>query len=437
MTPHEFLEQQANNVEQALTETLRYDYGPKPTWDYYQECQERLNRIKLAIGVTSETDLAGIKARLDELTNLSVWISLIERSRLGEFSWPFADALRRMAEILLSETALSGATVLPIVHIVADGEGYFIHYETTSASSKRKFAFIAFPRPLKHHVLLHSLFGHELGHTALHTVGAGSILQNDVITALESAGPLANAAAMDVWIYDSAAPAEIKRELNHFQAMNGTQYTFDDHCRLDWIVELICDLFGLLLFGPGFAAAHQVYLRPLNSNPYEIGLPQSTHPPYAVRHRMLVRTMRLLSWDVPVTTESPYQQAEQDLLNYVLLDSYDNWSTLVSDQQLSNAVAGIQRLFSSYRPLGYTTPEGHLLVGLIKQLDMRVPPIIATLSNTGKPQLSTTEIAHTLYAGWIYSLTSEPLSFLQTNKLCDHALLQQIAINLALEKKMK
>jgi hypothetical protein len=223
MTPHEFLEQQANNVEQALTETLRYDYGPKPTWDYYQECQERLNRIKLAIGVTSETDLAGIKARLDELTNLSVWISLIERSRLGEFSWPFADALRRMAEILLSETALSGATVLPIVHIVADGEGYFIHYETTSASSKRKFAFIAFPRPLKHHVLLHSLFGHELGHTALHTVGAGSILQNDVITALQSAGPLANAAAMDAWIHDSAAPAEIKRELNHFQAMNGTQ----------------------------------------------------------------------------------------------------------------------------------------------------------------------------------------------------------------------
>src|SRR6266542_701181 len=88
MTPHEFLEQQARNVEQALTETLRYDYGPKPTWDYYQECQERLVRIKLAIKNTNQTDLVGIKARLDELSYLSVWISLIERSRLGEFSWP-------------------------------------------------------------------------------------------------------------------------------------------------------------------------------------------------------------------------------------------------------------------------------------------------------------------------------------------------------------
>jgi hypothetical protein len=65
MTPHEFLEQHAENVERALTETLRYDYGPKPTADYYQECQERLNRVKLAIITTSHADLAGSK--LDSL----------------------------------------------------------------------------------------------------------------------------------------------------------------------------------------------------------------------------------------------------------------------------------------------------------------------------------------------------------------------------------
>src|ERR1700730_2278688 len=122
MTPHEYLEQQAENVEQALSETLRYDYGPKPTWNYYQECRESLDRIKLAITSTNTTDYAEIEARLDELTSLSVWISLIERSRLGEFSWPFAEALRRMAEELLADTGLSGAKTPPIVHIVADGE---------------------------------------------------------------------------------------------------------------------------------------------------------------------------------------------------------------------------------------------------------------------------------------------------------------------------
>jgi hypothetical protein len=197
-----------------------------------------------------------------------------------------------------------------------------------------------------------------------------------------------------------------------------------------------------LLFGPGFAAAHQVYLRPLNSNPYEIGLPNSTHPPYAVRHRMLLRAMQLLRWNVPVTAESPYREAEQELLSYVLLDPYDAWSTLVSDKQLTAAIAGIQKLFLSYPPLGYTVPNGPMMIELVKQLTMRLPPIIATLSNTGKPKLSTIDIAHTLYAGWIYSignrhLTSKPLPFLQTNKLCDHALLQQTAINIALAKGMK
>jgi hypothetical protein len=262
MTPREFLEQQARNVDQALTETLRYDYGPKPSWNYYQECRERLDRIELAIRGTSRTDLDGIEARIDELTDLSVWISLIERSRLGEFSWPFAEALRNMAEALLVETGLSGAPIPPIVHVIADGEGYFIHYEKTSASGKHKFAFINFPRPLKHHVLLHTIFGHELGHTALHSVDAGSILQSDVLTALESSGPLSSTTDMDSWIHDPAAPSDVRSELSYYFTTLGTRYSFDDYYRLSWLDELICDLFGLLLFGPGFSAAHQMYLVP-------------------------------------------------------------------------------------------------------------------------------------------------------------------------------
>jgi hypothetical protein len=442
MTPHEYLKQQAKNVEQALTETLRYDYGPKPTWDYYQECCDRLDRIKLAIAGTDKADLSGIEARLDELSYLSIWISLIERSRLGEFSWPFAEALRKMAEVLLAETGLSGAKIPPIVHIVSDGEGYLIHYETTSPSGKHKFAFIAFPRPLKHHVLLHSLFGHELGHTALHTVGAGTILQNDVMRALQSSGPLASIGAMTSWLHDSAAPTAIKRELNQYQLMTGSAYAMTEYYRLQWLDELICDLFGLLLFGPGFAAAHQVFLRPMQPNPYEFGPSDPTHPPYAIRHRMLVRTMQLIGWQTPVATLSPIQEAEKELLDYVLLDNFDPWSTILSDGQLLQAVAGVQKVFAAYGALGYSLPAEQTLSKLVEQLTMRLPPIIAGLSNRGVPELKETDITHTLYAGWVYAignrhLTREPLSFLETNMLCDHALLQQRAINIALKKKMK
>jgi hypothetical protein len=442
MTPHEYLTQQAKNVEQALSETLRYDYGPKPTWNYYQECCERLERIKIAIGGTSVSDLFGINARLEELTNLSLWISLIERSRLGEFSWPFAEALRKMAETLLAETGLSGAKIPPIVHIVSDGEGYFIHYERTSPSGKHKFAFIAFPRPLKHHVLLHSLFGHELGHTALHTVGAGTILQNEVMKALQSSGPLSSNATMTSWLHNNAAPAEIKRELRQYQSMSGTRYSMIEYYRLKWLDELICDLFGLLLFGPGFAAAHQVFLRPIQPNPYEFGPADPTHPPYAIRHRMLVRTMQLIGWQTPVATQQPLLQAEQDLLDYISLDRFDAWSTILSDDQLLLAVAGVQKVFAAYGALAYVPPDEYTLSHLVRQLTMRLPPIIAGLTNRGAPELREVDIAHTLYAGWVYSighsrLTSEPLSFLETNMLCDHALLQQSAINIAIAKKMK
>lgn len=442
MTPHEFLKQQVYNVEQALTETLRYEYGPRPRGDYYQECLQRLDLIKLDISTTANTDLPGIEARLGELSYLSIWISLIERSRLGEFSWPFAEALRTMAETLLIEPVLSGFPLSPIVHIIADGEGYFIHYERTSASGKHKFAFINFPRPLKHHVLLHCLFGHELGHTALHTAGlgsAGDILQKLVLTALQSSGPLRNENSLNSWIHDNAAPTLVKAELSQYQATYGDSYALDNYYYLKWLDELICDLFGLLLFGPGFAAAHQVYLRPVHSNPYGLA---ATHPPYATRHKMLVRTMQILGWDQPIITQQPHQLAEQDLLTYVLSDSYDQWAMLLSDQQLKQAVAGINQVFSTHGSLGYVAPTSQTLTDLVSQLVLRLPPILAGISNKGAPQLRTVDIAHTLYAGWVYAvgasqLTLEPLTFLKTNMLCDHALLQQRAINIAITKKMK
>jgi hypothetical protein len=442
MTPHEFLKQQAKNVEQALTETLRYEYGPRPVGDYYQECLKRLNLIELAIAKTGTTDFAGIEARLEELTDLSVWISLIERSRLGEFSWPFAEALRTMAEALLVEPGLSGLELSPIVHVIADGEGYFIHYERTSASGTHKFAFINFPRPLKHHVLLHCLFGHELGHTALHTAGMGSsgqILQTQVMTVFQSFGPLASVSTLNSWLHDASAPAEIKSELNHYQSSYGIKYELNDYYYLKWLDELVCDLFGLLLFGPGFAAAHQVYLRPMHANAYELAV---THPPYAVRHKLLVQAMRLVGWQTPIILNPPHSLAEQELLNYVMLDPYDNWASFVSDPQLNQAIAGVNNVFSSHGSLGYVSPDGPTLTALVDRLIKRLPPVIADLSEQGRVQLREIDISHTLYAGWVYSvgsshLITKPLSFLGINMLCDHALLQQRAINIALAKGMR
>lgn len=129
MIPREFLVEEFENVERALGETLRYDYDSEQNRKkYYDECHARLAEIKKAIAGVSTTDYSKIHAHLIELSNLSTLISLIERSHLGEFSWPFAEELRRIAETLLVEKNLKGEKLKPIVHVIADGQGYRSRY---------------------------------------------------------------------------------------------------------------------------------------------------------------------------------------------------------------------------------------------------------------------------------------------------------------------
>jgi hypothetical protein len=195
MTPYEFLEEELKNVEQALAETLRHDYGPERTKEYYSECSTRLAEIKKVVPLISVSDLPTISARLSELRLLTSWIFLIERSHLGEFSWPFSEELRQMAAQLLAYKRLKKDYINPIIHVVADAEGYQINYETRvpTASVKRPIIIVAFLRSLKHHVLLHAIFGHELGHTALETPIVGPSLRRSVISSFARVGPMKTA----------------------------------------------------------------------------------------------------------------------------------------------------------------------------------------------------------------------------------------------------
>ena len=86
VTPLEFLGEEVGNVERALNETLRYDYGPEQGREYYKECADRLSEIKANVSSTQASDLRTIQALFNELRQLSSWILLIERSHLGEFS---------------------------------------------------------------------------------------------------------------------------------------------------------------------------------------------------------------------------------------------------------------------------------------------------------------------------------------------------------------
>lgn len=177
----------------------------------------------------------------------------------------------------------------------------------------------------------------------------------------------------------------------------------------------------------------------MHAAPYELAF---SHPPYAARHKMLAQAIRVMGWQNSVIMQPPHSSAEEDLLDYVSRDPYHPWALFISDHQLRTAISGVNNVFSSHGGLGYVAPDKQILTTLVDRLVARLPPIVSSLSTEGAPQLQSINIAHTLYAGWIYSigakrLTNEPLSFLTTNMLCDHALLQQRAIDIAIAKRMK
>ncbi len=438
MTPIEYLHELFASVSNALGETLRQDYGPDVSNDYYGECADRLDAIKADISNIKPADLLAISAQLSQLNNLSNWICLIERSQLGAFSWPFAFALKRMAVSLLSEKDYKGISQNPIVHIVADGAGYLINYEprVPPASARRKFVVISFPRSLKHHVLLHTIFGHELGHAALFTTSSGPELLKEIIEPIMQTKNFVDEDALTVWLNDKSAPTEIKSQLDSHKLNYGSDFKFNFENYQSWIVELFCDLFGLVLFGPSFLAAHRALLLPSDSSSYECNLPSSTHPPYAVRHKLMVEGFKILGWNKSVIgpENSALHAAEIRLINYLTNDNSSSWAEIIDINTLEVIIVSLQAFFAKYPSTAYAPPNALELSYLINRLNDRLPPIQEEIDLEGNPSFKPTHISHSMYAGWIYWLDREnlgqnPLNFATTNRLCDQGLLQQESIN--------
>jgi hypothetical protein len=442
MTPLDFLSEEFRNVERALAETLRYDYGPERSKDYYDECASRLAEINKAIPGIALTDTSTIAAQMNQLGLLAGWISLIERSHLGEFSWPFADEIRRIAVKLLSEKHLKGHDLKPIVHVVSEGRGYrIVNERLTATTSRRRLVVVAFPRTLKHHVLLHAIFGHELGHTALYTIGPGGVLKAQVVHALISSGPLRDLVAMNAWLHKASAPPEIKAELTRYAKTQGSKFNFTEQLRESWLVELICDLFGLLLFGPSFLGAHRALLQSIRPSPFDLGLGFPTHPPYAIRRKMLTSALNLLHWNIPLTSPAngSTHEAEKAFVQYISDDPFPAWAAVFDDTQLAAAIAGIQMVFAPHSGLNHIPSTAATVVELVERLRRGLPPILETFDASGKPTYERVGISQVLYAGWVYWLGRAHLTdrvqllFFDTNRLCDYALLQQRAINDALD----
>lgn len=440
MSPVDFLREEFENTERALHETLRHDYGPGRREEYYAECVRRLAAIKSQIAGLTNDNRAEVGSSAAELRHVAHAIALIERSHLGEFSWPFADELRDAAKSLLTEIQLDGERVSPIIHVVSEPAGYKIWTERQSPNLRSRFVTIHFPRRLKHHVLLHALFGHELGHAQIKIPDPDGLITS-AARALSARGPMSSAQRLTEWIHERSAPAEIKRELQNYRDRHGKRFQFSPVAYKSWLAELLCDLFGLACFGPSFMAAHRVYLyKPF---PYFFQLDSATHPAYACRQRTLVQALQYMTWNVPRTTpeSGKCHEAEKIFIDFLQDDPYDDWAQLFDCQQISEALDAIVELFSKHDKLLYEPITAETLVGLIGQLSDGVPPVLAPINRHGNPKPRRINLGQILYAGWTHWIGRSALfrkinlTFFQTNRLCDQALIQQAAINWILRKR--
>lgn len=433
-TAKEFLVQECSNLGAVLDETLRFKYGLDGSSEFFTECQVRLKFLTKELKATAETDFGNLwnyKSALEELSGL---IARIERSSVGEYSWPFVEQLKKIADAMCAEATLTNPNSLPKVHVLSDGGlgAYRIYPENNRPSAaEKRILTIVFPRTLKHFVLLHSILGHELGHAMWRCSKHQNALRTIVKQELQASGPFADQAATAKWLYDASAPLLVKQQLADIKAKkNITQANFFGLVADwdAWVEEILCDFVGLVTFGPSFVAAACNLLYALD--PYGVVL-GPLHPPVACRANYLLAAASELAFDAPAYGDEALNTSVQAFWTSLHTKRKpDPWLDVFQKNQIKRAAEAIATLIGPLVPAAYTTPSESDLALLMDQLRRLIPPVGFTVGHDLSFQTRTVDFRHVLYAGWITSANSPNIPFVTLNKLCEYGIMQQMAIDI-------
>ncbi len=433
MAAKSFLLQECANVKQVLEETLRFEYGAGGSKDFFDECSSRLAFITSEIKAADETDFSTLGVNQELLLDLSKLISRIERSSLGQYSWPFVDELEKIAAAICAEETLDDTDTPPMVHVLSEGglDAYAIHPEQQRPSGgERRILTIVFPRTLKHFVLLHSILGHEIGHA----IWRSSKHQDDLRSAIDkafvaSAGRFSSASSTIDWLYAAGAPTSVTAQLAFLHQQGLQRDRFFKWADWDaWREEILCDLIGILTFGPSFIAAECQLLYSLDLSGMGIG---TEHPPVGCRVNLFLTAARLLGYRTMTFGDQDVQRAFDAF--WADLESKlktDPWFDIFTETEISAALEGIGAVLDAHPPASFRLPDVPLLEHLFQQLSKGIPPIGFSLGEDLKPTTSAVDFRHILYAGWIASHRENPIGFLDLNRLCEHAIMQQRSIEI-------
>lgn len=420
----QYLGIELRNARSALRDCLRFQYGGERRAEFYSEFLDRIQSLEIDLDQSADEDSETLTSLLSQFSALSRLIARLERSHIGEFAWPFANELGRLASDI---TPTADGKEPPLYFFSAEGgDSAYKQYAGQMDGERRgrEVHHIAFPRTLKHHVLLHAVLGHEIGHA---------------IFLDEQVRPIANRAYLTL-IADS--PLEDKQSFSEYYS----KYIAKDPKALSdkafrslatsWAVEVCCDLFGLLCLGPAYVPAYLTILRPQLHGRVSLSM---YHPQVHTRDQALWTLAENLNWP----------SNEREVLNGLGLpnggsifsglkersengDGYEpnqffkeaavlDAANLIENEVLSQSGRGAFRHQSS----DYTE-------GLVEQLGRSIPPIMNT--STGPKHVDFREI---LYAGWlawtVFSVRQQNKSddtFEHLNRLCSHSILQQQGVRI-------
>lgn len=426
----EFLLQECKNLRDLLNKTLRYEYGSADSRVFYEECSARLASLEGAIGATTDPATLGQEGiHLNQLANL---ICRLERSSISEHSWPFVHELKRIASAICTEDTLAG-NVPNQIYVLADGglDTYRIYAEGRRPSyTQRRLLTIVFPKSLKHFVLLHSILGHELGHAIWRCSKHNMEMRQEVARHIKE-GVFASADATAAHIYSSSAPPNEKAFLGQYAPHMQATTLFSGYANWEaWCEEILCDLVGLAIFGPSFVASECELLTSMN--PAMTGFGQG-HPPIAWRLNYLLDGAKILGYDARPADGHPLRtDIDAFWAHLEAFRSPDPWYSVFTDDQLRRALSGMQTLLSRYPPTEYPVPTIGLLEHLVPMLKHQIPPVGFRIASDGSPKCESVDFRHILFSGWITKASRPTMPVGIINQLCEHAIMQQIAIDTAL-----
>lgn len=426
----EFLLQECKNLRDLLNKTLRYKYESADSRIFYGECSARLASLEKAVG--NAADLAALGQEVIYLNELANLICRLERSSISEHSWPFVHELKRIASAICTEDTLAGTNTPNQIYVLADGglDTYRIYPESRRpAYTQKRLLTIVFPKSLKHFVLLHSILGHELGH-AIWRCSKHKREMRDQVEKHIKEGVFASPDETATHIYSSAAPLNEKGFLGACPASMKQGNLFPNYANWEaWCEEILCDLVGLVIFGPSFVASECELLTSMNPSMTGFG---PGHPPTAWRLNYLLDGAKILGFDVRPPDAHPLRADIDTFWTHLeTFRSTDPWYSVFTDDQLQRALSGMKTLLSRYPPTEYPVPTFDRLQHLVSMLKRQIPPVGFGIANDGSRTRENVDFRHILFSGWITKASQPAMPVDRINKLCEQAIMQQIAINIA------